>query len=269
MTRNILNIPLYLTLAFALVSCSFLEVDDHGKSDTDSFFSDVDGLKMAGIGLYSVTYDFYNQFLFKYADVAGDALQAASVGASADMYYQYNFLSTPDLESTAVGMLWKKGYVVVTNANTILNYVDDLKKEYPSQVSTIESIEAEALFFRALAHFELLRCYAQPYSYTSDASHLGIPIVDHVAGTSEKIARSSVAKVYEFVISDLEKAVSLIGEDAPSDARYVSGLACDAFLSRVYLYKGDLTAAESLATKVISVTPLTSYSDYKAMYTEE
>ena len=127
---TIYKLIIALTVVFATASCSFLDVEEHGKSDTDSFFTDVEGLKVARIGLYSVTYDFCNMYLYKYAEVAGDGLNVSVVGSGADMYYQYNFLSTPDLESTAVGMIWKKGYVILTNANTILSYTDDLKKRY-------------------------------------------------------------------------------------------------------------------------------------------
>ena len=268
MTR-IYKLIIALTVVFAAASCSFLDVDEHGKSDTDSFFTDVDGLKVARIGLYSVTYDFCNMYLYKYAEVAGDGLNVSVVGSGADMYYQYNFLSTPDLESTAVGMIWKKGYVILTNANTILSYTDDLKKSYPSQKSTIEKIEGEACFFRAMAHFDLVRCYAQPYSYTSDASHIGIPVIDHVPGTKEKIARTSVANVYKQVIKDLTKAKSLLGEGAPADAHYVSGLACDALLARVYLYMGDYAQAEAFATKTIDGVKLTAHDKYEAMFTHE
>lgn len=249
--------------------CSFLEVENRGKSDTDTFFSEMDGLRTARIGLYNVAYDFYDKYLYKYAEVAGDCVQASVVGSGNDMYYQYNFLSTPDLEATAVGFLWKLGYVVLINANTILNYTDDLIKTYPEYSEEIRSIEAQALFMRALAHFDLVRCYAQPYNHTSGAGHPGVPVVDHVVGTSERLARNTVAEVYAQVIKDLKNAVAILGDAAPEDAHYISGAACLALLARVCLYMEDYSQAEYYATKVISSFPLTPRTDYAAMFTGE
>jgi hypothetical protein len=263
----------YLLLPLALIcslgSCSFLDVEEHGKSDTDTFFASMEGLRTALPGLYSVTYDFYDQYLYKYAEVAGDALQASAVGSGSDMYYQYNFLSTPDLETTAVGYLWKKGFIVITNANTILNYTDGLKSSYPAYTAEIESIEAQALFLRALAHFDLLHCYAQPYGYTADASHLGISVVTHVLGTSERLKRNTVREVYAQIIKDLQAAQAILGDDAPTDAHYISGMACNALLARVYLYMGDYAQAEAYADKVLGNMTLTPRADYAAMFTGE
>lgn len=252
-----------------LSSCSFLEVEELGKSDTDTFFSELLGLRTARIGMYSITYDFYDQYLCKYAEVAGDNLQSVVVGSGSEMYDEFNFASTPDSETSSAGYIWKRGYAIITNANTILSYTGDLKTAYPNDVDEIRHIEAEAYFLRALAHFDLVRCYAQPYGYTEDASHLGIPIADHLLGTDELIARSSVKKVYEQIVKDLNTAHDILGDAAPSDANYISGMACNALLARAYLYMQNYALAEEYANKVIPLLTLTPKSVYAAMFTGE
>lgn len=259
---------LVMSLA-SLSSCSFLEVEELGKSDTDTFFSELLGLRTARIGLYNITYDFYDQYLCKYAEVAGDNLQSVVVGSGSEMYDEFNFESTPDSETSSAGYIWKRGYAIITNANTILSYTGDLKTAYPNDVDEIRRIEAEAYFLRALAHFDLVRCYAQPYGYTEDASHLGIPIADHLLGTDELIARSSVKKVYEQIVKDLNTAHDILGDAAPSDACYISGMACNALLARVYLYMQNYALAEEYANKVIPLLTLTPKSVYAAMFTGE
>lgn len=254
-------------MAFVMFeSCSFLEVEERGKTDTDTFFAELDGLRTAKIGLYSCAYELFDSQILKYADVAGDNLQAVSVGTDAAMYYQYNFLSRPEQESSPVGYIWRKGYVVVTNANNILHYTPELKKKYPNDVEEITRIEGQALFLRALAHLEILLTYAQPYGYTKDASHIGIPIVTYVVGTNETLAREPVYKVYSQIVNDLENAKELLG-DSMKDSDYVSGPACDALLARVYLYMQNYQEAEKYASKLISQFKLTPYDDYLAMFT--
>lgn len=269
MKRTLFCLGALLMSLSMLSSCSFLEVEELGKSDTDTFFSELPGLRTARVGLYGVMYDFYDQYLCKYAEVAGNDLQTVTVGSSSEMYDVYNFTSTPDLETTSVGYIWKRGYAIITNANTILNYSGDLKTAYPNDVDEIRHIEAEVYFMRALALFDLVRCYAQPYNYTSDASHPGIPIADRLLGADEQIARSSVRKVYEQIVKDLNTAHDTLGDTAPADAHYVSGMACSALLARVYLYMENYAMAKEYADKVIPLLQLTPNSSYAAMFTDE
>ncbi|MEG2061558.1 MAG: RagB/SusD family nutrient uptake outer membrane protein [Alistipes sp.] len=260
-----------LTLIVSLcASCSFLDVEERGKSDTDTFFAEMEGLRTAMVGTYRVTYDFYDQYICKFAEVAGDALQASAIsGGSDEMSYPYNFLSTPDLETTAVGYIWKKGYAIITNVNTILNYSQKLKSAFPHNAAEIEQVEANAYFLRALSHFEMVCCYAQPYAFTPDASHPGIPVITRLIGTNESIARSSVSAVYTQIIHDLENAAATLGDEAPTDAHYLSGMACNALLARVYLYMGNYQQAKTYADKVLPKLTLTSRANYEAMFTQE
>lgn len=248
--------------------CSFLNVDNNGKTDTDTFFRDIEGLRTALNGLYSCAYEFYDGYYLKYAEVTGDYLQSAVSGTGAEMYYQYNFLSRPEQETSSVGYLWKKGYVIVINANTILNYVPELKKKYPNNVGEIMRIEGQALFLRALAHFDLVLCYAQPYGYSAGASHPGIPVAKTVVGANESVGRTSVADVYDRIVSDLREAMRLLG-DMSGDTDYVTGIAAEALLARACLYMGEYSEAEIYAGNVMERIRLTPYDGYQAMFTGE
>ncbi len=260
----------YILLAVLLgslgSSCSFLEVDNQGTTDTDTFFKDLDGLRIASSGLYYLTYSFYDSQLYKYAEVAGDLITASIIGSSSDMYYQFNFESEPDMETTSVGYIWKNGYNVIINANTILNYTSKLKEAYPNNATEVTHIEAQALMTRAMVHFDLVRCYAQPYGFTTSADHLGIPIVDRLLGVNEEIGRSSVAKVYSQIIADLKSAQAKFSQEFTSDAHYGSADACSALLSRVYLYMGKYTESADAATQLIAKYSLTQGASYMAMF---
>ena len=267
--KNLIKYILILTSLSALSACSFLEVDNTGKSDTGTFFTEMDGLRTAMVGVYSTTYSFYDTQLYKYSEVAGDMVQASAVGGGSDMYYQYNFLSTPDLETTSVGYIWKNGYNVLVNVNTILNYTPSLKSKFPKSVAEIEQIEAQSYFIRALIHFDLVRCYAQPYGYVAGATHLGIPIVTKLIGVGDDIARASVADVYKQILADLHSASSILGDAKPKDAHYISGVACTALQARVNLYMKNYVEAERLASDVIGKLSLTPHSEYIGMFTEQ
>src|SRR5690625_7746917 len=90
---------------------------------------------------------------------------------------------------------------------------------------------------RALGHFDLCRVYAQPYNYTADASHLGIPVLTVTPGPDDLPARQSVRDVYDQIIKDLLDAEELFGEEPFHDAFHISKKAVWALLARVYLYQ--------------------------------
>ena len=250
-----------------LSSCNFLSVDNPGKSETHIFFKDMAGLRIAKTGLYRLIYSFYDGNYYKYSAVAGDLVTASSVGVSSDMYYQFNYLSTPDLETTAVGYIWKNGYNVVINANTLLTYVDDLKKSFPNDLDEINSIEAQALVIRAMMHFDLVRTYAQPFQFTSNASHLGIPVLTRLLIVGEDVPRQEVKDVYNQILADLLAALPKL--DNKGDAKSINSDACKALLARVYLYMGDYQNAINYSTEIINNYSLSPADEYSAMFTNQ
>ncbi|MEJ2884285.1 RagB/SusD family nutrient uptake outer membrane protein [Pedobacter sp. GR22-6] len=108
----------------------------------------------------------------------------------------------------------------------------------------------EALFIRALSHFDLLNLYGDvPLATTSNY------LVNNVS------TRSPKAAVVNQMIEDLKQAEALLGTTylnglsvlTPNRARPNQYVAA-ALLARVYLYNGDWANAETEATKVIGNT---------------
>ena len=152
---------------------------------------------------------------------------------------------------TATAALWGTAYYLISATNNVIANLDG--KGEPQDLA---NLKAECLFLRALAHFDLVRTYAQPYCYTDDASHPGVPVIITPQDPSNKPARETVAKVYEQIVADLTEAESIIdpayrrtGVKDPAAA--VSIYAIQALLSRVYLYMGLWKESADYATKVI------------------
>lgn len=172
-------------------------------------------------------------------------------GRCKDMYnINYNENST--------SALWGYAYYVISAVN---NVIDNLGEKGGEQDRN--NLKAECLFLRALSHFDLVRTYAQPYNYTADASHDGVPVVLHT-DSSGKPARETVAKVYEQIIADLLEAESIIDPEyvrEGTDAKSYAGIyAIQALLSRVYLYKGDWANSALYAKKVIDSKKFTLWT---------
>lgn len=259
----------YISIAFILGSmsaCDFLEVDPIGRTSIPVLFSDMEGIRAALPGTYSKFYSYYSSEFLKYSEVTGNMLHLSSVSGDGDMVNQYNFTSSPGEETATVGYIWRYTYEALANANNIIEYQPALVEKFPGQEAELNRIMAEALFLRALGHFDLCRVYAQPYNYTEDASHLGIPIVLKTPGADANLARNTVKQVYNQIIEDLENSLQYFEGTSPRENYYASPDAVYGLLSRVYLYMEDWDKVIEFSTKLIEKFPLSYGDDYLGMY---
>lgn len=145
--------------------------------------------------------------------------------------------------------LWNGYYNLIYQANSIL---EGLSK--PNGVSPLVKLQlaGEARFLRAYCYFNLVNLYgAVPW----------VKSTDYLANA--RIGRSSVEEVYNFIVEDLEKAVTEVDKDYRSPSHQVSTertrvnkSAVEGFLAKVYLYRGNWNKAEEYASRVIAQTSL-------------
>ena len=159
--------------------------------------------------------------------------------------------------------LWGTAYYLVSAANNVIDNLEG-KESDTATAQDLNNLKAECLFLRALAHFDLVRTYAQPYGYTADASHLGVPVVLHTDAAA-KPARNTVAEVYAQVVADLLEAEQIIDpayvRAGVKDAKGVVSLeAIQALLSRVYLYCEQWQNSADYAAKVINSKKFTLWT---------
>ncbi|MDX1410231.1 MAG: RagB/SusD family nutrient uptake outer membrane protein, partial [Saprospiraceae bacterium] len=153
--------------------------------------------------------------------------------------------------------IWTEVYEAINRANVVINANIDV----PAPVQDdADQFLGEAYALRALAHFDLVRVYAQHYGFTSDNSHPGVPIITEFDPAAEP-ARRTVAEVYSAVIADLNTALGLMNQDRGTG--FFSPDAARALLARIYLYQSDWNNAKTAADAVIaSAGGLTSTDDY-------
>ena len=124
--------------------------------------------------------------------------------------------------------------------------------EIDVRTAELKNLEGEARFLRALAYHDLVRTFAQPYTYDSLA--LGVPVV--LVSENGKPARASVKDVYKQIREDLHYAeinLSATNSHQGTDAKaWATKRAAKALLARVYLYMGNYQKAADYATAVIA-----------------
>ncbi len=240
-----------LASACALTSCGdFLNEEPALKQSNELTLSKYSGINNAGAALYSMMqsaswYD--GQFILQSELRGGNAKNPLSLPGSGRYLNDTQWIYTENSTSA----VWSYAYYTISWANNIINNVDNIT-DAPSQ-KDLDNLKAEALFMRALCHFDLVITYAQPYTY--DKASLGVPVV--LVTKNDTPARNTVEEVYDQVVADLLEAEKLMGDNFTRDgaldrAAMASKPAIQALLSRVYLYMGKWQESADYATKVIN-----------------
>jgi hypothetical protein len=169
---------------------------------------------------------------------------------------------------------WLAGWGVIFNANVIINNID--KFANPSNQTRVNSIKGQAIALRAMAHFDLLKYFADNLDRTSTSP--AIPYVDQSplesSPASFKPARLTVTQVYDKIYADIAAArTALSNVNAPintASAKYRIDLtALNAIQARVALYAKDWPTAITASTAVINALPLASRSVYPTIWRDQ
>lgn len=143
-----------------------------------------------------------------------------------------------------VNEVWSEGFLPVYRANFMNEHLDrisDLTAEDRTR------IEGEISFIRAVSYWELSRLYCLPYGYTSDNSHLGLPIRKTTG--IEAVDRSTLAETYRYIIEQFEIALQKLPEE---NGIYASKNVVKAYLAKVYFGMNDFAKAYDYANQVIT-----------------
>ena len=183
----------------------------------------------------------------------GIALASELIGDDGDLSWNGTFVGPGEYIEKAVlasnGFvedIWMNAYDINNQANIVLSNLEVFDDETDRNTT-----EGEAKFLRALTYFDLVRLFSQRYDPDGANTQLGVPIVTEPVLDASAItypSRSTVQEVYDFVLSDLTDAYSLL----PADNDYfASKYSAQALLARVYLEMGNYEGARDAANEVI------------------
>lgn len=238
-----------LAMLFAFASCEDYLVEEPILEQTNELtLATYKGLNSATAGAYSLLYstNWYGRNFVITADIKGGNAKLSPISSGRfTTEYQWN-----NNEGSAPG-LWSTAYSVIARTNNVINALVDFQEDNVS-AADIDHLKAECLFLRSIAYFDMVRLYAQPYTYAKEG--LGLPLV--FVTEMGYPARNTVAEVYAQVVADLLEAEGLIGSyrrEGVTDALAVVSVdAIRGLLARVYLYMGEWQNAADYATKLIA-----------------
>ena len=230
--RNIARLAFLVPALMVASACTDLVLEPHASVSNDAYFATVSDYEAAIIGGYDIlsAAGYYGRSIHLMSDIMGNDVKQSG---SANRYQEF-----ADFEGQVVTghgyetTLWADGYIAINRMNMLLTAADGFEPP-AALVSDFNQLKGEAYALRGLAHFDMVRMYAQHYTYTADASHPGVPIV-LVPDITSLPSRNTVAEVYAQVISDLSSGISMM-TDTRDGAFMMSKEAAQAILSRVYL----------------------------------
>lgn len=204
----------------------------------DGFYKTDDDAEQAVANLYYSLHDMYFNWYFTKNLLADDVWTGGGSrgdNSSMEQLNEYNF----GTDHAMVEQLYSSMYAVIYSANLIIDKIEvdtDIKKR----------AVAEAKFFRAWAHFELVTMFGTA------------PIVNHLLKTSEyRQSNGNPETTWAFIESDLNAAISsdilpskVDVNDQETGIRVTKEVA-QAYLGKAQLFQGKYAEAAITFDKVI------------------
>jgi starch-binding outer membrane protein, SusD/RagB family len=214
---------------FAFASCT-KDLDQLPVSSvtTNVFYTNTNDFTQAVNGVYNRLRSYPTQVLWM-RELRSDNVLATSDG-NRDWQGINDF--SPNLTNTGfITSTWSNGMNGIYNANSVMEAID-AKGSVISSDSLRKRFMAECRFLRAFYTFDLVRYYGK------------VPILDKAYSPTEAsaIGRSSVADVYNFIITDLQYAADNLPSTYPAAERgRATKWSAKGLLGLVYLTKSGPT----------------------------
>ena len=240
-----------LPLLMVAFSCNdILEIDPKAQIPSDAALSNGSNVEATLISAYSelVSDNFLGFRTRFYSELLSDNIGLNEVTLSSTDFTGQVALRNSNILNKDIDGVWSAAYRSISRANAVINAIERNLITDATTDANKQKWKAESLFVRGVAHFELMRLFAQPFS-NSPTTDLGIPIRIKDLTADEKLPRSTVSQVYDQVILDLTNAAESLPDQNGNRA---DKWAAKAFLARVYFNKLDYQNAFITAGEIIA-----------------
>ena len=244
----------FIAIILTMVSCTedFLDKVPQTTMSNELALDNYKNIQLSLNGAYSTLYsaNYYGRAFIVIPEIRGTDAKSSVQLSSGRFQGNFNWAETP----STTFPLWNTGYYIISAVNNVLEALEGFEEVGVTE-DMINQVRGEALFLRALVHWDLVRAFGQPYTYAvnqTGAAALGVPYIFKTeVGEPE---RNTVEEVYTYAIDDLKTAESIIGEPNRGNVQtaFASKETVQALLAKIYLYMGDWQNAADYATDVIN-----------------
>jgi hypothetical protein len=226
----------------------FVDLKNPTIASPDVIYSTLDGIESSLPGIYAqgrayCTWERGSEYKNGPDDLCRAGIRLADEGAAGDyFYYQAYSLTSFDAENTFVRAIWETYYLGLHKCNLALESLDNISIANPDEESRKNNASGVLYFFRAYFHLQLVQRFDN------------IVLADHVFNDPmEVIKLATKDEVYNLIVSDLEKAISLLPDEwtITGDKGHVTRGVARLVLAKACLDIGNWERAASAADSVI------------------
>lgn len=259
----------FLLIALTFASCkkSFLETNPTDKADDATVFKTTDNAMAALNGIHRMLYKQFDDSNQDQGGESGMKINLDMLGEDVVMttagngWYNnmYKWIDHRNASSTSDKYAYKFYYTIIANANQIIAKVNGAEGEQVAK----DAIMAEALTYRAWAHFLLVQIYSKRYDAAGNNTQPGVPIVLATDVTAKP--RGTVEGVYTQINKDIDAAIVLFAKTSVRankshfDLRVAKGIK-----ARIALTQGLWTVAAANAVEARAASSLMTNDEYKS-----
>ena len=246
--------PLFALLTLTTVSCdNYIDITPKGAVTVDS------ARQYYELIVYPMRC--YNPASYFYLTDDAWAKESNILGYESTSFHGINFTFNEQADRTFLSgnNLYENMYAYILRMNLIIDNIDEAVGS--TEVKTLA--KAEARTFRAWDHFLAVNTFAKTYNPATAAQDGGVCIMDHF-DLEATPAKSSVAQVYDFIISELESAVPQL-QERPENIYHPNKAYGYGLLAQVYLFHRDWAKAQAAAETSLRLnSALVDYNVIKA-----
>src|SRR3989440_11761124 len=180
-------------LALAASCDSFLDPSPSDVLAPETFYKTSSDALAAVNGVYEqVKWSYWLGFWYVSDVATDDILASAKFGSDGHRMSDYIF----DATEWPLGDIWGNAYRTINRANAVLDRVPAITMDPALRTRLL----GEAHFLRALAYFNLVRCYGD------------VPLLEHEVKslTGLKVSRTPAAQLYALIVQDLQDAIAAL-----------------------------------------------------------
>jgi starch-binding outer membrane protein, SusD/RagB family len=265
------NYKLFIILFCLLINVGckkdFLYNPPTSQVIAEQFFINLSSCEQQLKGAYSLlSAPFYNgEKNILYPELVADNIKPLTGSTILSTAYSWSQIATDNWSISNMNTTWQAGYKVLRQLALVVEKVDQFRSEDPVKA---DDIKAQALSLRALVNFQLINIFSQPYGFTANATHPGIPYITQSDITAPINGRETTDNIYNRIIEDFTTSIPLFNPSNTSKI-VMNRYAAMAFLSRVYLFKGDYINAKNYARAVIANIPIMSSKYPEELFTDQ
>lgn len=256
--KKIINYLFAAGMMLSATSCAFTDLQPTDKVSDKEIFSSITTLEQALTGVYSKMS--MRKTISVTAVLSDDVYKGGQNGGAGDDSYQWTYsASTGDHNS-----LWSSYYSIISMANRTINGSKGITPANDNESKLKNNYVGSALFLRAYTYFDLLRFFSD----FEKKDNYGIPYAKDPV-VLETLGRNTVAECFKFLKEDLEAAIPLLSQTAPTTPEYASQAAAKALLARIYLYERNYEKAYEYASEVLAQNPIANINEYADIWSDE